>query len=374
MSDLLLGILGGGQLGRMLAQAASRLGVRCRLYDSSPDACAGDVAELVCGSFEDEAALAGFCDGVDVVTIEFENVPVRAAEIAGKYAPLRPGVRTLAIAQDRLNERAVLAEAGFATPESEAIDSVDELRRAVERRACPLVLKTRRLGYDGKGQAWVRSPADVETAWEKLGGRPLLLDQGVSFAREVSLLAVRGADGQVAHYPPTENVHREGILWTSRAPCAVQGSAMESARRQMEAMLARLDYVGVIAVEFFDVEGVLLANEMAPRVHNSGHWTMDGSRTSQFENHVRAVLGLPLGSTESLGVAGMINLIGWAPPLEQLLRDNTTHVHLYGKAPRSGRKIGHVNFCEQDEQSREARMSALHAILKGSDAHVHSTG
>lgn len=374
MSETLLGILGGGQLGRMLAQAASRLGVRCRLYDPSPDACAGDVGELVCGSFEDETALARFCDGVDVVTIEFENVPVRAAELAGKYAPVRPGVETLAIAQDRLHERQVLGEAGFATPESEAIDSLEALRRAAARRAFPMVLKTRRLGYDGKGQAWLRSASDVELAWEKLAGRALLLDQGVSFEREVSLLAVRGVDGRVAHYPPVENVHREGILWTSRAPCAVDGATLDVARRQMEGMLGRLNYVGMIAVEFFDVEGVLLANEMAPRVHNSGHWTMDGARTSQFENHVRAVLGLPLGSTEAIGSAGMVNLIGWAPPLEQLLRDGSAHVHLYGKAARAGRKIGHVNFCEADEQSREARMSALHAILRGSNAHVQSSG
>lgn len=374
MNRPVLGILGGGQLGRMLALAAARLGVRCRLYDPSPDACAGDVADLVCGSFEDETALARFCDGLDVVTIEFENVPVCAAEIAGRFAPVRPRVETIAIAQDRLHERRVLSQAGFETPESEAIDCVEDLRRAVERRAMPLLLKTRRLGYDGKGQAWLRSPADVEPAWKRLRGHALLLDQGVRFEREISLLAVRGAGGAIAHYPPVENIHREGILWMSRAPAALDAATLASARSQMEGMLDRLDYVGVIALEFFDVGGQLLANEMAPRVHNSGHWTMDGSRTSQFENHVRAVLGFPLGSTEVLGVAGMINLVGTAPPLDRLLESDAVHVHLYGKEPRAGRKIGHVNVCEPDERTREARMSALGAILEGPKSHVHGAG
>lgn len=374
MSKPVLGILGGGQLGRMLALAAARLGVRCRLYDPSSDACAGDVAELFCGSFEDEPALARFCEGLEVVTIEFENVPVRAAEFASGSAPVRPGLETIAIAQDRLVERRVLRQAGFATPVSEAIDSLEELQRAVGRRELPLLLKTRRLGYDGKGQVWLRSPADVDAAWGRLGGRPLLLDQGVRFRREISLIAVRGGDGTTAHYPPVENMHREGILWTSRAPAAVEAATLTDARTQLETMLDRLGYVGVIAVEFFDVDGALLANEMAPRVHNSAHWTMDGARTSQFENHVRAVLGLPLGSTEARGWAGMMNLVGTAPPLGRLLEDEAVHVHLYGKEPRAGRKIGHVNVCEADERSREARMSALGAILEGSNAHVRGAG
>lgn len=374
MNKPVLGILGGGQLGRMLALAAARLGVRCRLYDPAPDACAGDVSELVCGSFDDEAALGRFCNGLEVVTIEFENVPVRAAEIASRFVPVRPGVETIAIAQDRLHERRVLSQAGFDTPMSEAIDSADDLRRAVERRDMPLLLKTRRLGYDGKGQAWLRAPADVEAAWRRLGGHPLLLDQVVRFEREISLLAVRGTGGMIAHYPPVENVHREGILWTSRAPAALEPAMLASARSRMEGMLDRLDYVGVIAVEFFDVGGRLLANEMAPRVHNSGHWTMDGARTSQFENHVRAVLGLPIGSTEALGAAGMMNLVGSAPPLERLLDDETLHVHLYGKEPRAGRKIGHVNICEPDERSREARMSVLGAMVEGPKAHVQGAG
>ncbi|GAB4384424.1 MAG: 5-(carboxyamino)imidazole ribonucleotide synthase [Phycisphaerales bacterium] len=369
-----LGVLGAGQLGRMLAQAASRLGVRCRLYDPASDACAGDVAEVVCGSFEDEAALARFCDSVDVVTIEFENVPVEAAECVGRYAPIRPGVAALQAAQDRLHERRLLAEAGFATPESEAIDSLESLEQAVARRQCPLILKTRRFGYDGKGQAWIHALRDVESAWARLAGRSLMLDQGVNFDREISLLAVRGLDGQVMHYPPAENVHRDGILWTSCAPARMDAAVLDAARRRMEAMLDRLAYVGVVAVEFFEVGGTLLANEMAPRVHNSGHWTMDGAQTSQFENHVRAVLGLPLGSTEARGSAGMVNLIGNAPPLEQLLRDGRAHVHLYGKAPRPGRKIGHVNFCEPDERSRDERMSALHAVLEGAQADVRSAG
>ncbi|MCL4221118.1 MAG: 5-(carboxyamino)imidazole ribonucleotide synthase [Phycisphaerales bacterium] len=374
MSKPVLGILGGGQLGRMLALAAARLGVRSRVYDPAPDACAGDVAQLVCGSFEDESALARFCAGLDVVTIEFENVPVRAAEIAGQHVPLRPGLESIAIAQDRLHERGVLGRAGFATPVSEAIDSLQDLRDAVARREKPLLLKTRRLGYDGKGQAWVRSVADVEPAWARLGGHPLLLDQGVRFDREISLVAVRGSDGTTVHYPPIENVHREGILWTSRAPAPVDAKTLALARRQLEHMLDRLGYVGVIALEFFETGGLLLANEMAPRVHNSAHWTVDGARTSQFENHVRAVLGLPLGSTEARGWAGMLNLVGTAPPLERLLEDESVHVHLYGKEPRAGRKIGHVNVCEADERSREARMSALGAILEGSNAHVRGAG
>ncbi len=367
MSQMVLGVLGGGQLGRMLALAAARLGVRTRLFDPDPEVCGGQVAELVAGAYEDTRALARFCDGLTAATIEFENVPIAAMEYVSGSVRTHPSTRVVGAAQDRVAERELLLSAGFAVPQSRAIESLDDLRRGCEDVGLPSVLKTRRMGYDGKGQHWIRDARDIERAWNAMAGVPVMIDRGVSFAREISLLAVRGRDGQVLHYPPTENVHQGGILVTSCAPAAgVDPKEIACAQAAVGALLERLEYVGVLAVEFFDLDGKLLANEMAPRVHNSGHWTMNCSGTCQFENHVRAVLGLPLGETGAgpsvQSAACMVNLIGAVPPMTELLRAQGWHVHLYGKSPRAGRKLGHANWCGPRDELARTRETMLELV------------
>ena len=313
-------MIGGGQLGRMLGLAGIPLGLSFRFLDPSPDAPAREVGELLVGAYDDSELLDRLADGVDVVTYEFENVPVEAARRVGAL----PGPQALEAAQDRLVEKQLFRRLGIPTPR------IDD-----EVETFPAILKTRRLGYDGKGQRL------VETRPGTVPGH--VLEERVAFARELSLLAVRGRDGETRFWPLVENVHREGILRTSRAPAAdaPQAQAEEYGAR----LLDELDYVGVLALELFDVGGTLLANEFAPRVHNTGHWTIEGSTTSQFENHVRAVLGLPLGPTDARP-SFMANLIGEAPPPERLLAVPGAHVHLYGKAPRPGRKLGHVTLVE----------------------------
>ena len=333
---VLVGCIGGGQLARMLALAAAPLDVRFRFLDPSPDACAGDVGELLVGAYDDPDLLDRLADGADVVTYEFENIPGEAALRVGAV----PDSRALEQGQDRLVEKDLFRSLGITTARYGSL----------EDSGLPALVKSRRLGYDGKGQRVVES-------LESLGADELA-EEVVRFDRELSIVAARGRDGQTAFYPLAENEHRGGILALSRAPAphAPQGEAEEIATKLLDA----LGYVGVLAVELFEVEGRLLANEFAPRVHNTGHWTIDGAVTSQFENHVRAVLGLPLGSTEALGEAVMLNLVGEAPPLEHLLRVPGAHVHLYGKSPRAGRKLGHVTLVDAEED-RIAEVRALAA-------------
>jgi 5-(carboxyamino)imidazole ribonucleotide synthase len=316
----LVGCLGGGQLGRMLALAGAPLGVRLRFLDPAADACAGEVGELLVGAYDDSACLGRLADGADAVTYEFENVPVAAARTVGAV----PDPRALELGQDRLVEKEVFRRLGIATAPFGTLDEV----------GLPALVKSRRLGYDGKGQRV------VETA-ERIG-EDELAEGIVPFERELSIVAVRGRTGETAFYPVTENEHRGGILAVSRAP------APDARQREAEEIAARLlddlGYVGVLAVELFEAGGDLLANEFAPRVHNSGHWTIDGAATSQFENHLRAILGLPLGATAARGSSVMANFVGELPPLERLLAIPGAHVHLYGKEPRPGRKLGHVTL------------------------------
>ncbi len=322
-----VGCIGGGQLGRMLALAGAPLGLRMRFLDPAPDACAGAVGELVVGAYDDPACLDRLADGADVVTFEFENVPVEAA----RRVAVVPDMRALELGQDRLVEKELFRRLGIGTAPFGTLEDV----------GVPALVKSRRLGYDGKGQRTVDSPGEII-------GENELVEGIVPFDRELSIVGVRGRDGATAFYPLTENEHRGGILATSRAPAsgagALQGEAEEIARR----LLDELGYVGVLAVELFDVGGRLLANEFAPRVHNTGHWTIEGSVTSQFENHLRAILGLPLGPTEALGSAILVNLVGAVPPLEELLAVRGAHVHVYGKEPRPGRKLGHVTIVDAD--------------------------
>ena len=344
-----VGILGAGQLGRMLALAGYPLGVRPRFLDPSEDACAGQLAEHIAADYDDSAALERFAEGLDVVTYEFENVPVETARLLAERVPLYPPPGALEVAQDRLAEKRFFRDQGIHTPPFVPVSTREELQKALRTLGTPAVLKTRRFGYDGKGQVVIGSDREADAAWAALGGSPLILEGFVRFSRELSLLAVRGLDGEMAFYPLVENHHSEGILRLSIAPAPgvtgeMQAGAEGYARRVMEA----LSYVGVLAIELFQVEGELLANEMAPRVHNSGHWTIEGAETSQFENHLRAILGLPLGSTAPRGYSAMLNIIGDPPDTASVLRLPNSHLHLYGKAPRSGRKIGHITLRTDD--------------------------
>lgn len=361
-----IGILGGGQLGRMLALAGYPLGLTFRFLDPSPEACAGQVGELLVGPFQDKDLLARFAQGLDLVTYEFENVPVEAARFLEGLLPVYPPSRALEVAQDRLLEKRFFQDLGVPTPPFHPVDGLPELEEGLGRVGLPALLKTRRGGYDGKGQALVRSWAEAEGAFRALGGSGLILEGYVPFDREVSLLAVRGLRGEVAFYPLVESRHQGGILRLSLAPApqasqALQEKAEGYARRALEA----LGYVGVLALEFFQVGGELLFNEMAPRVHNSGHWTIEGAETSQFQNHLRAFLGLPLGSTAPRGHSAMVNLIGLRPDFREVLKIPGAHLHWYGKAVRPRRKVGHITL---RRDSPEALQEALPLLLQLAEA------
>lgn len=354
-----VGIVGGGQLARMLALAGYPLGLRFQVLDPAPDAGAGHVATLVHGAYHDAGRLAELAAWADVVTFDFENVPAAALRALAAQVAVYPPPEALALAQDRLSEKTLFQTLGIPTPQFATVDSRADLQRAVQALGLPAVLKTRRLGYDGKGQRLLRNAQSVEAAWDDLGNAPLLVESFVPFDFEVSLLAVRGRDGSSAHYPLVENQHRDGILRLSRVPCTqpqLEPSAWEYAQR----LLQRLDYVGVLAIEFFVVQGQLIANEMAPRVHNSGHWTLEGAVTSQFENHLRAILGLPLGVTAATGYAAMVNAIGDLPNIASVLAIPHAHYHAYGKEPRLGRKVGHVTLCSDNPATLQA---SLHTLL-----------
>ncbi len=333
----LVGCVGGGQLGRMLALAGLPLGIRLRFLDPAPDACARAVGDLLVGAYDDPALLARLADGADAVTFEFENVPVEAAAAVGAV----PGPRALEEGQDRLREKELFRRLGIPTAR---FGSPEEI-------GVPALVKLRRLGYDGKGQRRI-------DAVEPLAGDELA-EELVPFDRELSIVCVRARSGETRFWPVTENVHRDGILRVSRAPASDVRQA--DAEAMATALLDELAYVGVLAVELFDVDGRLLANEFAPRVHNTGHWTIDGAVTSQFENHLRAILDLPLGETQALAEAVMVNLIGGIPPLDDLLALPSAHLHLYGKESRPGRKVGHVTLVGASDAAVQAAIELAEA-------------
>jgi 5-(carboxyamino)imidazole ribonucleotide synthase len=344
-----IGILGGGQLGRMLALAAARLGLRCNVYSPDPDSPAFDVVQrATCAEYADVAALELFASEVDVVTYEFENVPSATGLILAARRPVLPDPSVLEITQDRLNEKAFVQKLGIPTANYANVSSLGELREAVARLGLPVVLKTRRFGYDGKGQSIIRDARSLEAIWTELGTTAAILEQFIPFEREISVVAARSADGHVECFDVTENEHRDHILKTSRAPARISDALAAEARDIATRLANAFDYIGVLAVEMFvipDKSGPkLLVNEIAPRVHNSGHWTLDGASVSQFEQHIRAIAGWPLAPVHRHGDVTMTNLIGkdvddyghW------LTRPGAT-VHLYGKgAAREGRKMGHV--------------------------------
>jgi 5-(carboxyamino)imidazole ribonucleotide synthase len=359
-----IGILGGGQLGRMLALAGYPLGLRFRFLDPAPESPVEELADLVVGRFDDLDVLARFPDGLDVISYEFENVPIEAAQHLARSINVYPPIKALEVSQDRLSEKTLFAQLGIPPAPFAAIDTFDDLKRGIKTIGLPAVLKTRRLGYDGKGQFVLRSDNDVSTAWSALGGVPLVLEGFLAFDREVSQIAVRGPDGTIALYPLVENHHRDGILRFTFAPApALTPALQQQASDAIRKVMTELDYVGVLTIEFFQQGEQLIANEMAPRVHNSGHWTIEGARTSQFENHLRAILGWPLGSTEAVAHSAMINLIGTMPDAPAVLAIPGTHLHFYGKKPRAGRKLGHATiWADTAEQVRE-RVTRLQAII-----------
>ncbi len=380
-----VGILGGGQLARMLCLAGVPLGLEFRVLDPSQETGTAVIAKRHVGKYDQSLDLEWFVDGLevdeqhvnrlDVVTYEFENVPQSAAVWLAEHVPVYPPPIALEKSQDRLVEKSLLRELGIATAPFIAVDSREGLDSAVAELGLPAVLKTRRFGYDGKGQFVLRTLEDVESAWATLcrpfDGAPdpsalvppLILEGFIGFDRELSIIGVRGRLGEIRYYPLTENQHRDGILRLSVAPAPhVTSELQQDAERAMERVLEALDYVGVLAIEFFEHDGALIANEMAPRVHNSGHWTIEGAETSQFENHLRAVVGLPLGSTATRGHSAMLNIIGELPNTESVLATPNAHLHLYGKSPRAGRKIGHVTLRTDTEQECTTGIETLRSL------------
>ncbi|TCO72122.1 5-(carboxyamino)imidazole ribonucleotide synthase [Rhodovulum euryhalinum] len=341
-----IGILGGGQLGRMLSVAASRLGFRCHFYEPAAEPPAADVAHRVTtASYGDREALAAFAASVDVVTYEFENIPTAALDAIEALVPIRPNRRTLAVSQDRLTEKAFASELGLMTAPFAAVDDAVDLAEAMAEIGLPAILKTRRLGYDGKGQARIDQPEDAPAALAAMGGAPAIMEGFVSFTREISVIAARGLTGEVACYDPGLNVHRDGILRTTTVPAPLTTAQRTDAVLLAGRLLNALDYVGVMGVELFVTPRGLLVNEIAPRVHNSGHWTQNGCVIDQFEQHVRAIAGWPLGDGTRHSDIEMENLIGDdVDKVPALARDPAVAIHLYGKAEaRPGRKMGHVN-------------------------------
>ena len=359
-------MLGGGQLGRMLALAGYQLGVEFRFFEPHSGAPVGQIGELVAAEYTDRPALERFLEGVDVVTYEFESIPLSTVQFVAERVKVFPPVRALETAQDRLLEKTLFTELGIPTPPFAPVETLDDLEKAISRIGLPAVLKTRRMGYDGKGQAVIRDQAAIVSAWKQLSGSPLLVEKYVPFQHELSVIGARDLLGRDVFYPPVENVHREGILRRSTVPSRrTSPEANALATDYCRRLMSKLDYVGVLALELFSVDGALLANEMAPRVHNSGHWTIEGAETSQFENHLRAVLSLPLGSTALRGASVMLNIIGHIPSRERVLGVEGAHLHLYGKAPTEKRKVGHVTLVGGSAEALEPRMVALEALLEG---------
>jgi 5-(carboxyamino)imidazole ribonucleotide synthase len=352
-----VGIVGAGQLGRMLALAGYPLGLEFLFLDPAREAPAGQVAPQICGEFTDRTLLARLARETDVLTFDWENISVAALRKlppnkSGKRTSICPPVNALAVAQDRVREKHLFERLSIPTTRWQAVESHPQLVRAVQEIGLPGVLKTRRLGYDGKGQRVLRHPQDVQSAWDALGNAPLLYEELVPFDYEVSIIGARSRRGEVVVYPLNGNVHAGGILRLTRAPYGPV-ALQRLAARYLRRALGHFRYAGILTIEFFVRRGRLIANEIAPRVHNSGHWTIEGAETSQFENHLRAILGMPLGATRARGHCAMINLIGEMPPKAEILAVEGVHLHDYAKAPRPGRKLGHLTLVERSAPVRD---------------------
>jgi 5-(carboxyamino)imidazole ribonucleotide synthase len=358
-----LGIVGGGQLGRMLALAAAPLGVNCSFVDPSPEAGAQVAAHQIEAGYENLDALIELAERSDVVTFEFENVSAPALEAIASHTRLAPSPRSLEVSQDRLLEKQLFESLGLPVAPYRRVDSLEQLESALESIGTPAILKTRRLGYDGKGQVRISDRGEAARAWKSVEAEPCVLEGRVEFDRELSAVVVRAGDGSHVAYPLAENVHRSGILHTSRALVTAPDSQLQTlAAGRAMAIAEELGHVGALALELFDVGGELVLNEIAPRVHNSGHWTIDGCGTSQFENHVRAVVGLPLGDPGPVVPTTMVNLVGGLPPDEEVLAIPGAHLHLYDKQPRPGRKVGHINVVELGASAEPLEQRAARAV------------
>jgi len=357
-----LGILGGGQLARMLALAAYPLGIESVCIDTQKTACGGQVMPLTVIDFNDRKALKAFASSVDVLTYETENLPLALVDMMAEEGHLLPHANAIAKAQDRYVEKSLLSEQGIPTARFFPIQALAELPVALNELGYPAVLKTRHGGYDGRGQFIIKNAQDVDVAWAQINHNSLILEQFIHYDDEVSLIAVRSLAGEIRYYPLTRNTHRNGILIQSQAPY-IQPALEKQARDYMEKLLIALNYVGVLTIEFFVCNNELIANEIAPRVHNSGHWTIEGAQTSQFENHVRAVMGLPLGSTKAIGFSRLLNCIGHEPRVADILAIEGAHYHHYGKSPRAARKLAHITVQGDDEQEVETRANAVAALL-----------
>ena len=361
---MIIGILGAGQLGQMLALAGRRLGHQFRFLSPDAASAVSSFAELIVADYENEAALAHFADGLDVATYEFESIPASSVRFVAERVATYPPAIAIETAQDRKYEKECFERLKIPTAPFAAVESMAQVREAIARTGLPAVLKSRRLGYDGKGQAVIRSREEIGTAWVKTGGVPAIVEKFVAFTRELSIIAVRSLTGEMAFYPLVENHHSEGILRFSLAPAPgvspeIQSIAQEYATRVMD----DLGYVGVLAIELFETEGGLVANEMAPRVHNTGHWTIEGADTSQFENHIRAITGMSLGSTDMGGAAGMVNVIGREPDVTRLRELSDVHVHMYGKSPAPRRKLGHITVTADDLSGVREGVARLRHVL-----------
>jgi 5-(carboxyamino)imidazole ribonucleotide synthase len=357
-----VGIVGAGQLGRMLALAGYPLGLDFLFLDPAADAPAGRVAPVLHGAFTEVRLLAELSQRSEVLTFDWENISVEALRALKGDTRIAPPIPALATAQDRVSEKKLFERLKIPTTRWLAVGSRAQLTRAMREIGFPAVIKTRRLGYDGKGQAVVRTPEHAEQAWEQLGAAPLLYEELIPFDCEVSIIGARSRRGEVAVYPLNGNVHSEGILRLTRAPFG-PSRWQRLAAGYLERVLTHFRYTGILTIEFFVRGGKLIANEMAPRVHNSGHWTIEGAVTSQFENHLRAILDLPLGSTRPRGFSAMLNLIGAMPARESLLAQGDLHLHDYGKQPRPGRKLGHCTLVEGSAAARDRRARRLLARL-----------
>ena len=365
MKPLKIGVLGGGQLGRMMALAGYPLNLAFTFFDNNPDCPANHLGSRFGDADYSDASLDAFIASADVFTYEFENIPTHWVERIAEKKPVFPGVKSLAISQNRINEKQMFKALNIPTARYEEVRSEEQLRHAVGKLGLPLVLKTVTMGYDGKGQFLLKNPEQITEAWAALGSQsPLIAEEFVQFKRELSIIAVRGQKGDTVYYPLTENAHHRGILSHSIAPAPfVDNDTQLAAERYISAVLRELELVGALTLELFETRHGLLANETAPRVHNSGHWTIEGAHCSQFENHVRAVAGLPLGSTTTEKLSAMINIIGIHPRTEEILRTTDAHLHLYGKEEREGRKLGHITVTADNSHELESRVRRIADVM-----------
>ncbi len=356
-----IGILGGGQLAHMLSLAATPMGIKTLCIDPTPNVCASQITDVITADLSDKTSLSEFASQVDAITIETENIPLETAKWAAKQKPFFPSLAALEISQDRLSEKTFCQKHEIPCPTFWPIHSISDLEQATRQSGFPAVLKTRRFGYDGKGQYLLQQKKDIAIAWQQLNNSELILEQWINFQREVSCLAVRDQQGNIQFYPLTENQHIDGILHCSLAPFN-DDTLQQQAQQYTQDILTSLNYIGILAVEFFQVGNKLLFNEMAPRVHNSGHWTIEGAATSQFDNHVRAIAGLPLGNCCAIGVSAMLNCISHEPVAKNVLNIPYSHWHTYGKTARANRKLGHVTLHTVNEKELTLSLKQLNQI------------